>query len=388
MILKKIFIKYLSFFTILLNISGCTGTQLAGKQFSEDDTSNQNTTGSYDNCVSVGQTAYPLFKPVDIIIAIDNSNSMIDEIKQVQYNMNLFSIDIMERHLDARIILLSSLPGDNNTTLTGEFATGICIAPPLGSSEGCNTSGSSVTDDSNPPVYYHLSTRMPGTKILQWIIDSYGDYENYLRGEADKHFVVVTDSLDEMPSNTFDSSLKGLNSDLFENYTFNGIFSYYSKEDACGMTPVHACCDYSTPSSNEYASLDSYNKLVELTNGAKGDLCSQEFTPVFDTIAGLVVKKAVIDCKWTIPEPPSGMTLDSTLVNVKYWDGISSSRLIGAVENSAECTGVKDGWYYDDKTAPTSVIFCPYTCTEMQDKENSRIDIDFGCTTISAIDLE
>jgi hypothetical protein len=96
-------------------------------------------------------------------------------------------------------------------------------------------------------------------------------------------------------------------------------------------------------------------------------------------LAESVIIGARLDCSWDIPPPPDGQTFDKTRVNVRYTASDGSETPYGKVEG--EC-GDRQGWYYDDESAPTKILVCPATCDAIQDDPDARIDIVFGCATV------
>lgn len=47
--------------------------------------------------------------------------------------------------------------------------------------------------------------------------------------------------------------------------------------------------------------------------------------------------------------------------------------------DGADCS--TGGWYYDDIDAPTRIILCPNSCSEISTDAAGRVDIELGCTT-------
>ncbi len=128
-----------------------------------------------------------------------------------------------------------------------------------------------------------------------------------------------------------------------------------------------------------------YKDLVALTGGTSGDMCLQDFDPVFDVFAQAVVESAHMNCEWEIPEPPDGETLDPDLVNVEYISSDNRSTFIGRVFSADDCEEVDHGWYYDDPENPTKVLVCPQTCEWIQGDVGAEMKIHFGCEQIIAI---
>ncbi len=121
-----------------------------------------------------------------------------------------------------------------------------------------------------------------------------------------------------------------------------------------------------------------------MTGGVAGNLCLQDFQPVFNELQQEVIESAGIACEWDIPDPPPGEIFDPDKVNVIYVPTPGTEIVIGKVDSAADCGGVTDGWYYDDDVNPTQVLVCPQTCEKIQGQPGAEINIQFGCTTVPA----
>ncbi len=114
-----------------------------------------------------------------------------------------------------------------------------------------------------------------------------------------------------------------------------------------------------------------------------GDLCKQEFAPIFDELASEIGKIAIA-CQWEIPDPPEGEELDPKKVNVDFVDGQDQTHQIGYVDSEDDCDNVEHAWYYDDPADPSKIFVCPQTCDWMHDQAKAEIVIKFGCETKAA----
>ena len=298
-------------------------------------------------------------RPQDIIFAVDTSGSMIQEAGFVQQQMNSFSIQIDAGQVDARIILLAEYP-----FLIGP---GVCIDPPLGSG-GC------PNQDSNPPKFLHVpDSDIASSNALQRLIELYPGYSPMLRPNALTHVVVVTDDNSAMSAADFTSQFSAL-SDHLGNFVFHGIVSSLDPDGpACG-----SCCALGASQGTVY------QELIASTGGVEGNLCDQEFQPVFGAVAQQVIGGASLACSYQIPDPPDGETFDRDEVNVSFEDSDGAPFPVGRVDSEAACAGVAHGWYYDDPVDPTRIIVCPQTCDTIRDFEAGKVAIKFGCETIPA----
>lgn len=318
-----------------------------------------------DQCAAISETATNQLQPADIIFAIDNSGSMDEEIVFVREQMNRFSQLIADSGIDVRIILISAPIGMQDPDLdfdSDEQDNGICIDAPLGSG--------SCPDDSLAPRYVHVAQEVKSNDALNLFISTFPTWRDQLRPNATKTFVVVTDDdATDGPNNSasaFTTAVKALDPQ-FEVFTFSGIYCFTECPEAADIGQV-------------------YIDLVAQTGGVAGDLCLQDFAPVFDALADAVIGASMLDCEWTIPPPPPGETLNPALVNVQYTPSATGTAETVFHHDSVTGCGANEGWHYDNNAAPAQVIACPATCTRLQADPNAKLDVLFGCETIDSPD--
>lgn len=312
--------------------------------------------GECESVVSEAEVGPP---PQDILVVVDNSDSMVDEAGFVQAQLNEFSALIGSADVNAHIILMTSLP---------TLAAGVCIDPPLGSG-GCPGA------DTNPPSFVHIDTAVGSTDALNRVQNLYNDYREFLRPSATTHLVVISDDDTPIGPGTFLDQMVEL-SPRFIDLRFHAIVASENPGDACAVGS--ACCDYATAHGSRY------EQIVEMTGGVLGDICEQEFQPIFEALAQEVISEATLSCSLEIPLAPEGESFDRDLVNVAFNDGEGGSFEFGWAESSGQCDGVSDGWYYDDLEDPAEILLCPQTCSRVQGLAQASISVIFGCATIPA----
>ncbi len=91
--------------------------------------------------------------------------------------------------------------------------------------------------------------------------------------------------------------------------------------------------------------------------------------------------EATLPCQFAMP---TGDNVDTSKVNMTFTPGGGGEQTIGQVADAAACSGVVDGWYYDDPLNPTSLTLCPDTCAAVQGDPAGIIDIVVGCETVVA----
>lgn len=345
--------------------SGGSGSPTAGSDpfggggFSVDAGPSDGAIPEGGECSAVSQTAENKVAPVDIIWALDTSDSMVNELQQVEQSMNLFADGILQFGLDVHVVVIAK-PGKPDGGNVFNPDPGICIGPPLGKG-GCPGA-------SNPPFYQHVESSVGSKNALGQIINLYPSYKPTLRQNSVKYFAVVTDDNSDVGADAFIGQVNSLDPGWFNTWKFFGIFC----TGGCGT--FLACADTG----------DVYIDLVAKTGGVQGDLCAnnQNFLPVFKAMAQAVISNKKIGCDWQIPPPPAGETLDPAKVNVNFTPEGQPTAAVPGVASAAKCDPQKGGWYYDDPTNPSQVIACPATCTAIQAQQNAKIDILFGCDTI------
>ena len=312
-------------------------------------------------CAAVEHESSQAIRPADIILAIDQSGSMDEETTWMASQLGSFANQITSNGVDVHVIIIAGLPGSEN---------GFCIPSPLGSG-GCPA-------DNNPPTLLHIDQHVGSNDAWNQILAAYSSYQPALRPGAAKHVVVISDDEAAMGSMAFDAAFRALDPQL-EDYVFHAIYS--SKDDPgafnCFLAP-EPCCGIAADEGKRY------RELVNFTGGVSGDLCQQNFQPVWTAVSAQIVDNAPLACEWVIPEPTDGESIDPNEVNVKLIIG-GQERDMGYVDDPAQCSLVTDGWHYDDAVNPTRVILCPDACNEVQAAIDAKINLEFECERREAV---
>ena len=390
-----------------------------------------------DECAAVTQQADIRYRPVDIVFVIDNSSSMQEEIAAVQDRINAdFARIIEESGVDYRVIMFSRY----GTLVPGGFGSDqhfICVRAPLGASDCSDPSNTPLQH--NPPRFYHYSTFVAshdslclllkgwdradetvGSENLEgWAPIAPSGYSEFLRPEAIKHFVIITDDQVDCQINDdeeadapwagarlndrsnaaggravaeqFDEFLLGLAPEQFgtaeeRNYRWHSIVGLSENTPATEPWPPTAPIQTGRcgEQGESVAPGTGYQALSELTGGLRYPICQhQNFDAVFQALAESVVTGSRLACEWELPEPESGEPLDPTQVNVEYTGGgMDTSAVIPKVEGGALSCTDNGGWYYDDEENPTRILTCPATCAVLEADPEGSVDIALGCATV------
>ena len=320
--------------------------------------------GLINRCAGMSESAKTILTPADLIIAVDNSRSMQQESVFVRDNLNRIAEKMSK--LDVRIVLIAARKDESSSSVflgTRTMSYGICVEPPLGKENACPDE-----DESNPPKFKHIDLQVDSTDGLQKILSTYDQWKDILREDAKRHFIVVSDDNSEMPADQFIDGLKNLG---IEDFIFHAIVS--SQDPG-----VEGPCNNLSAARGVV-----YENIVQQTNGVLGDLCNQDFDPVFDAIADMMIGTS-ISCKWDIPDPPEDETFDKNMVNLEFRESEKATHLIGFVSSKDKCKDVEHGWYYNKENNPTKIIVCPQTCEWIQGQADGEISIQFGCETKEA----
>ncbi len=228
--------------------------------------------GSGGDCAEVSQTAENKVQPADIILAIDQSGSMDQETSWVTSQLNGFATQITQSGIDVHVVVIAGKPGSEN---------GFCIPAPLGS-------GNCPADD-NPPIFQHVDQHVDSSDALLQILGRYNDYKAMLRPDAAKHVIVISDDDSSLGAVAFDTQLKALDPPLFDDYVFHGIVSDDDDPGTfnCIINP-QPCCGVSADEGKVY------KQLITMTGGVFGDLCQQNFQPVWNQVSTQVVTNATL----------------------------------------------------------------------------------------------
>lgn len=351
-------------------------------------------------CAAASSVATVERQPVDIIWVVDNSVSMEPAIREVTAGLNAFATRVGMRGLDYRVVMLSYRSRTNPVTVAGGQRYGVCIPMPLAGDNNCG----------NGARFFQSSIDIRSTQPLEQLLGSLAQTEGYsvgqerggepwrafLRPNASKTIVVVTDDESRMPADEFEHFAGGTNprssrfvlppglldpswSGLFTGYTLSALYGWGSDTDSAVR------CTYpggtQPPSSGP-----TYTTLVRRTMGARARICdgAAAWGPFFDRVATAVETASRVSCELAIPSIPMGMVLDPSRVNVEI-SVMGAATRPGKVASMAACTA-SGGWYYDNERAPTRITLCPASCESAQSAvragSTTAVRVLFGCQTI------
>jgi hypothetical protein len=339
------------------------------------------------SCVAVKASGTLGKKPVDIIFVIDNSGSMTDEIIGVETNINTnFAQIIAASGLDYRVIMLSK----HGTATPGQS---ICIAPPLSGNATCTPPPPAPT---NGPRFFHYSTEIASTDSLVKITSTYKTpdpsgqaqmgWSQWLRADAFKIFVEITDDQSSQAAATFETNLFALTPKQFgdattRNYIFHSIIGVIGKANpADPYLPTEAvvagkCLLPDAGAGGAVNNGPQYQALSITTGGLRFPICDpSKYNTVFQKVAEGVVNGAQVACDFTIPPPPAGFSLSNKIV-VLYTPGAGGAQQsFTQVANAGVCAGANTFYVNTGR-----VYFCPATCTAVKADTLAKVELLFTC---------
>ena len=343
-------------------------------------------------CVTTSAEAVLMSEPVDIILVLDNSGSMEDELQAVEENININFANILQQSgIDYRVILISRHRQEARAA-SEEASTSICVSSPL--------SGLSVCPAEEPVLserFFQYSIKIESTDSFDRILETYGPggeedkfdfapngWSQWLRPDARKVFLEMTDDNAAMPVDTFLILLTALAPDQFGpdpnnlNFVWHSIVGVGEKANPTDAylpgEPINTALCTGNDNDVENAG-ESYQDLSIRTGGLRLPLCQfTAYDVVFQTIAQQVVVSSGIACEFDLPAAPEGSTLALDQIAVAYQPGDGSSSVqFGQAASVGACQA--NAFYLDNQR----VVLCPETCSAINVDPFAQVDVLFTC---------
>ncbi len=342
-------------------------------------------------CGSTQAGATLVREPIDIILVVDNSDSMANEIIGVQNNINVNFASILNgADLDYRVILI----GRHGQALEDNS---ICIEAPLSGAAACDPLPATAvfTDrffqynmkiDSHDTFVKLLGAYRPPFEDTIFEDKSYlteDGWNVYLRPGVRKVFVELTDDdPTEMTWQAFDAALLALDAAQFgsadaRNYIWHSIVGLDEKpEPSEAWLPqdgiVQVLCG--APDDVESAGVP-YQELRRLTGGLRFPLCqSAAYDVVFRRIATDVITSTEVACDFAIPAPPAGRTLALDNVAVSFTENVGlPARTYAQARDRNGCQ--PDAFFIENDR----IFLCPDSCELLRSNPLGSIDVLYTC---------
>jgi hypothetical protein len=295
-------------------------------------------------------------RAVDIIVSIDQSSSMNEEIDSLKAHINILPSLLAESGLDYRIVMVAEI---------GLGKYGVCVPPPLGGPD-CGPNGTVFRPvdqfvHSMDTLALLLSTLDHPVSTLAW--------RDFLRPGVLKVFVPITDDdAFDVRAAAFDGELLRRGEGLFgtaasRNYVFFPVIGMNEFPDTRG------CSSSSDPG-------EEYQYLASLTKGKWFSVCRPSLGPILEEI-GRATREAV-SCEIAIPEPPPGATLDVQRINVQVT--ASGSPFVVPQDSTHPCASGANGWQFSEDKK--KIVLCGDACALVKSNQATKFNVGFGCNTI------
>jgi hypothetical protein len=406
--------------------------------------------GGSTSCASVTGTPTAISRPMDIIFVIDDSSSMSNEIQNVEQNIYNNFAQIIEdarvggQPIDYRVIMVSRY-GDAvvNGIANSDTNFGICIPAPFGISACTNELMTPLpapaAQDPNRR-YFHYSADIesedaacvllesydkpdefnpndpndtngtnttgdgpPGSAYRNWNVQAPNGWKEWLRPNAFKTFVAITDDRLNCDRDTYDggdpaafaaftdnaagatavdTAFLALDPAQFgtaaaRNYTFHTIMGIAAKaapNQNSAYQPGEAVRGTKCGSADSAST--GWEELSKRTNGLRYPICNTSFNPVFDAIAQGVIDSAEVPCQYDFPTV-NGI-INPNNIKVTFKPGTGADQSFAKVANMGACTSGNQ-YYFDDNANPTKLFLCGDACTTVQADDAGSLELDFGC---------
>ena len=269
-------------------------------------------------------------RPVDVIVVLDNSGSMREEIDAIEEHINdSFASLLVEGGLDFRLIVIGT-HGEGTV-----FDSDICVRAPL--------SGSTCDPVPSQPAiserFFQYDTEVQSDDAFERVLSTYrsGDrhglapdgWRQWLRDEAFKVFVQFSDDESQKEfgglaptADHFDAALLGLAPPHFgqpgsRNYRWHAIVGIAAKGDgdASAYGPEESLVAERCPTA-ETPGL-AYQRLSVVTGGLRYPVCQVEgYDAVFRAAAESILEDAKIPCSIRLGPADPGLDIPFSAVGI------------------------------------------------------------------------
>jgi hypothetical protein len=286
---------------------------------------------------------------VDLVLVVDGSNTMTDEVAALQANIQKFAT-FLENHVNYHLVVLADQDPASGTKLP-----------------------------SDAMHYLHVPARVDRYNALQVLLDMWPQYAEFLRQDSAKHFIVMSDSDSALPASVFEASIEPL--------LKNGWFSFHAitSENVMGRACMDTCGVASVCGALEPGL--EYDSLRRYTGGTFISICTTDWTIAFVTLARRIVGERSLfyeECEFQLGNGvvTPGYSISYLLRVELAWNtqpetfaDAPSKKYVQRVDNPESC-GSDIAWYYDNPALPTAIRMCQTTCDLLQSGADVNVDGD------------
>lgn len=308
-----------------------------------------------EECDGFSASADNALAPVDIIWVVDSSDSMENDARTVQTNLDGFADFIAGAGIDFHVVFISDR---GFVTPSARFDT--------------------------DPRFLFVDRAVGSNDAFDRVLDQFPMYMAHLRPSAITHVVGVTDDDEDMSASSFITSMNML---LGHDFTYHVIGS--PPGECSSMACPFGCstcvsgaegCERPGDFLPAAAPSEEHWRAASMTGGMTFSICTSDWSGLFATLAMTVAVSMALPCEFLLPDPPMGMAFDRDRVNFLYTpSGSTTPMVFPRAADAASCVG--NAWYYDNPTMPTRIILCPDACTAVTSGAGT-ITVQLGCQTL------
>ncbi len=329
--------------------------------------------------------------PIDIVVVVDNSGSMGEELQAVEANINDNFASILETGQgDYRVILLSR-HRENPFATPGPDSTSICVTSPLSSLASCPAAEPGLSER-----FFHYSASIGSNDALDRILQTYAapdttygltdtGWSRWLRQESKKVFLLLSDDDAAMQAEAFIEQLHRLAPLQFgadpggPGFVFHSIVGIREKQgawDAYAPDEPRTALRCRSDSARVLNPGLEYQRLSRLTGGLRFPICQVElYDTVFDHIARDVLRRSGVHCRFPIPEPPANRVLELDHVEVDYLlPTMTEPSTLRQAPTRADCGA--DAFLVEQG----AIALCPEACSAINAAgDEPEVSVRFTC---------
>jgi hypothetical protein len=340
--------------------------------------------GDTDSCAALAPRITLPSEPTDLIVVLDNSASMEDELRAAELSLNgSFGQLLAESAADYRVILISEHRGSEDQD------SAVCIQSPLSAVTACPSPQPGASTR-----FFHYSTEVEGEDSLDVLLESFsGDREDdfglanfgwseWLRPGARKVFLVLTADDADMPAMEFAAALTELAPEQFGgdpsqfNFTWHSIVGLAAPAPSAPgqaqaylpVAPIEESeCEGSVSNAGE-----TYQELSRLTGGLRFPICETDaYGVMFQQVVADLVRNSP-SCDFALPAAPPGRALELGEADLIY-QGLSTAPQLRRADEASTCGG--DAFVLTGDV----VHLCPQTCAALTAGAGPELQLRFSC---------
>jgi len=341
-------------------------------------------------------------RPVDIIVAVDNSSSMSGEINAVVDRINMDFAAVLEAAgVDYQIILVSRHGAiDHRQNSCDDH--GICIEPPLAAG-ACDPDAAPMStsrfrhysicinsEDSLDKLMRSFDTMPPGGGFVESqyfdgsgtardVGDAPTGWSTWLRDGALRAFIEISDDDSNVDAADFVDWMYSKDARFFgtasePNWVFHSILGIDENSPADDPWQPSDPIVTGRCSGGQGIGRD-YQELSIDSGGLRFPLCNNDsFDVIFQAVAADVVDGSTVPCRYS-PAPIAGSMPDFDRVIVIYEPGGGVARALTRVADASEC-GMGDFYVDGDE-----IQLCPDACAAAEADPDAAVSVRVGCAS-------